>query len=59
MFNDNLSDQRCTELIRQLARTRDPFHCAHGRPSMTVLCVLENDYQGLFERRPQTQQTID
>jgi DNA mismatch repair protein MLH3 len=43
MFNDKLSDHRCTQLLRQLARTRDPFHCAHGRPSMTVLRVLEDD----------------
>jgi DNA mismatch repair protein MutL len=28
------TDEQCNRLIRQLARTRDPWTCPHGRPTM-------------------------
>lgn len=37
MFNDALSLQECKTLIDKLAKTRFPFICAHGRPSMVPL----------------------
>ncbi|KAH6848168.1 hypothetical protein B0I37DRAFT_376867 [Chaetomium sp. MPI-CAGE-AT-0009] len=40
MFNDPLTIQQCSELIRQLAACAFPFQCAHGRPSMVPLVHL-------------------
>lgn len=40
MFGDHLSTAEQENLIRQLAHCRDPFRCAHGRPSLYPLCVL-------------------
>jgi DNA mismatch repair protein MLH3 len=40
MFNDPLSLSQCQNLVQDLGRTRDPFHCAHGRPSLSVLCEI-------------------
>ena len=37
MFNDSLSLEECEALVDKLARTRFPFICAHGRPSMVPL----------------------
>ena len=37
MFNDSLSLEECETLVDKLARTRFPFICAHGRPSMVPL----------------------
>ncbi|KAI9848200.1 MAG: DNA mismatch repair protein [Sclerophora amabilis] len=37
MFNDELSMDECRSLVRRLAETAFPFHCAHGRPSMIPL----------------------
>lgn len=37
MFNDALYLQECKTLIDKLAKTRFPFICAHGRPSMVPL----------------------
>lgn len=31
MFNDALTHDQCTRLVRQLAQTALPFQCAHGR----------------------------
>jgi len=40
MFGDPLSHQECVNLLRQLSKTRNPFVCAHGRPTITPLCKL-------------------
>ncbi|KAF2086028.1 hypothetical protein K490DRAFT_44950 [Saccharata proteae CBS 121410] len=37
MFNDELSERRCRELVAALADCRLPFQCAHGRPCMVPL----------------------
>ncbi|KAM0793500.1 hypothetical protein ACM66B_000939 [Microbotryomycetes sp. NB124-2] len=40
MFNDELSHDQSLRLISQLARTRFPFQCAHGRPSLAPIINL-------------------
>ncbi|KAI4150298.1 MAG: hypothetical protein LQ340_004164 [Diploschistes diacapsis] len=37
MFNDELSQQQCEDLIKNLADCQLPFQCAHGRPTMVPL----------------------
>jgi DNA mismatch repair protein MLH3 len=37
MFNDELSMEECSDLVRNLCRCVFPFMCAHGRPSMVPL----------------------
>ncbi|WVQ96780.1 hypothetical protein IAU59_003887 [Kwoniella sp. CBS 9459] len=41
MFQDRLTHDQCTRLVDQLSRTRFPFMCAHGRPSMIPLVALQ------------------
>lgn len=36
-FGDKLSQKDMTQLLLQLKHCRDPFHCAHGRPTMVTL----------------------
>ncbi|KAI0518373.1 hypothetical protein F5B22DRAFT_600961 [Xylaria bambusicola] len=43
MFNDALSLEECTDLVRRLADCAFPFQCAHGRPSMVPLVDIGND----------------
>jgi DNA mismatch repair ATPase MutL len=40
-FGTPLSIEQCDELIKKLAETKDPFHCAHGRPVLTPLVNLQ------------------
>ena len=40
MFGDELSREECQQLIAQLASCRNPFQCAHGRPSAAPLLLL-------------------
>ncbi|CAO3599212.1 unnamed protein product [Absidia cylindrospora] len=40
MFNDPLTMDQCTHLIKSLAKCRFPFQCAHGRPSVVPLMNL-------------------
>lgn len=40
MFGDALADERAERLIAQLAQTRQPFQCAHGRPSLVPIARL-------------------
>ncbi|KAI1816657.1 hypothetical protein GGS20DRAFT_537144 [Poronia punctata] len=40
MFNDALSHDQCTDLLKRLADCVFPFQCAHGRPSMIPLVDL-------------------
>jgi DNA mismatch repair protein MLH3 len=37
MFNDDLSLERCRELVQKLSSCVFPFMCAHGRPSMVPI----------------------
>jgi DNA mismatch repair protein MLH3 len=37
MFNDELSMEECSDLVRRLCGCVFPFMCAHGRPSMIPL----------------------
>lgn len=41
MFNDKLGLDQCERLVHQLSRTVFPFQCAHGRPSMVPLTILD------------------
>ncbi|GJN91648.1 hypothetical protein Rhopal_004671-T1 [Rhodotorula paludigena] len=43
MFNDVLSPEQGQALVSQLAQTRFPFQCAHGRPSLVPVVNLAND----------------
>ncbi|KAI0809498.1 hypothetical protein GGR55DRAFT_650173 [Xylaria sp. FL0064] len=43
MFNDPLSLEECTSLLKRLADCAFPFQCAHGRPSMVPLVDLGNN----------------
>lgn len=36
-FGDKLSQKDMTQLLSELKQCRDPFHCAHGRPTMVTL----------------------
>lgn len=37
MFGDQLAHEQQVSILQGLARTRLPFHCAHGRPTTAVL----------------------
>lgn len=41
MFNDELSVDQCRDLVQQLSLCTFPFQCAHGRPSIVPLTILE------------------
>lgn len=40
MFNDQLSRDKCSNLVRRLSHCAFPFQCAHGRPTLIVLAKL-------------------
>lgn len=40
MFGDKLSKLECEELLSQLSKCKNPFICAHGRPSLLPLVDL-------------------
>ena len=40
MFNDGLTMEECSTLVRRLGDCDFPFQCAHGRPSMVPLVNL-------------------
>ncbi|CAH1117325.1 unnamed protein product [Phaedon cochleariae] len=40
-FGDSLSKERCRKLLVQLSSCDLPFQCAHGRPTIAPLIVLE------------------
>ncbi|MCJ1446496.1 MAG: DNA mismatch repair protein [Stictis urceolatum] len=52
MFNDVLSLDDCTDLVRRLADCQFPFQCAHGRPSMIPLVNFGRDDDPLEGFRP-------
>ncbi|KAG9294305.1 hypothetical protein G9A89_021664 [Geosiphon pyriformis] len=41
-FNDPLTVEQCRLLIQKLSQCNFPFQCAHGRPSMVPIMVLNN-----------------
>lgn len=41
MFGDRLEVWECKKLLDQLAETRHPFVCAHGRPSLVPIFVIQ------------------
>lgn len=41
MFGDKLDKDQWERLIRRLSETRQGFMCAHGRPSLVPLAVLD------------------
>lgn len=43
MFGDALTLEECKNLLSRLRRTRLPFNCAHGRPSIVPLLTLLRD----------------
>lgn len=43
MFNDPLTVDECSQLLKRLVRCAFPFQCAHGRPSMVPLVDLGDD----------------
>ncbi|KAK5189469.1 DNA mismatch repair protein [Exophiala xenobiotica] len=43
MFNDELSLEECTQLVRRLSQCTLPFQCAHGRPTLSVTVMIDED----------------
>ena len=41
MFGQPLPLDRCKQLLEDLAQCKAPFQCAHGRPSVAVLCKTD------------------
>eukprot|EP01064_Diplonema_japonicum_P016570 TRINITY_DN24576_c0_g1_i1.p1 TRINITY_DN24576_c0_g1~~TRINITY_DN24576_c0_g1_i1.p1 ORF type:complete len:795 (+),score=147.15 TRINITY_DN24576_c0_g1_i1:46-2385(+) len=50
MFNTYVAPSDCRALIAALSKTKDPFHCAHGRPSIAPLCALPEDVEPAFKK---------
>lgn len=42
-FGDKLSLFECSDIMKKLSRTELPFQCAHGRPSVVPLLILDRD----------------
>lgn len=40
-FGDELADSKCDELLYEISKTSLPFQCAHGRPSIVPLSIIE------------------
>lgn len=49
MFEDALNQDQCERLVSRLASTRNPWACAHGRPTIVPLCVIDG---AAPDRRP-------
>jgi DNA mismatch repair protein MLH3 len=43
MFNDPLSLEECSSLVKRLSFCAFPFQCAHGRPSVIPLLMLAKE----------------
>lgn len=55
MFEDRLDNDQCHRLLTRLATTRNPWVCAHGRPTFIPLCTLPTSSAS----RPASRQRID
>ncbi|GAA5908309.1 uncharacterized protein JCM6883_004342 [Sporobolomyces salmoneus] len=51
MFADHLRDDQAQKLLRDLAETKFPFTCAHGRPSIVPLVNLASSQPSAVEDR--------
>ncbi|KAI8349112.1 hypothetical protein B0O80DRAFT_531963 [Mortierella sp. GBAus27b] len=67
MFDQELSQRQCEELIRNLGLCTFPFQCAHGRPSTVPLAIWDQDveqdeqqdqHQGRKRRQQRIQVTL-
>ena len=47
-FHRPLSFQEMKQVIVDLGKCEQPFHCPHGRP--TLLCISDDDLFNQFER---------
>ena len=54
MFGDKLSQEQCKRLVGRLKECRQPFVCAHGRPSLIPLCVLAGNCDAVTEQAGET-----
>ena len=52
MFGDVLSQETCEQLVRDLGKCEAPFQCAHGRPSVSVVCELEVARKVMVSSKP-------
>lgn len=43
-FGNKLTKEQCKLLLQKLAKCNLPFQCAHGRPTLTPLLNLHDDY---------------
>lgn len=43
MFGDKLTKEECELLIKDLQKCKNPFYCAHGRPSIVPIYNLMNN----------------
>lgn len=39
-FGDKLTQDECSRLLQRLRNCYDPFHCAHGRPTIYPICRM-------------------
>jgi len=54
MFNDQLTEGQCKSLVRNLAKCKFPFQCAHGRPSLVPLVDIGLKSSDLFTDEAET-----
>ncbi|GMK53822.1 hypothetical protein CspeluHIS016_0104080 [Cutaneotrichosporon spelunceum] len=52
MFEDRLSADQCERLVAQLGAARNPWRCAHGRPTLAPLALIP-------QYRPPSRRPID
>ena len=48
MAGDYITIDEANELIEQLRNTKNPFNCAHGRPS--IITITNYDLEKMFKR---------
>ncbi|KAL5258349.1 hypothetical protein ACHWQZ_G008998 [Mnemiopsis leidyi] len=48
-FGDELTEEQCRVLVKQLSACDLPFQCAHGRPSFAPIVTLVKDRENEFE----------
>ena len=57
MFGDYLTKEECESLFIELANTKFPFVCAHGRPSIIPLIEFQNN-QSTQKKKPNLQKIV-
>lgn len=62
MFGDFLTKEECESLFIELANTKFPFVCAHGRPSIIPLIEFQNhknnNNQSSQKKKPNLQKIV-